>query len=47
MSLLVICEILGLFVGTFTANVNCSFRNSENLLQPIQMRLSKKQKTFS
>ena len=46
MSLLVICEILGLFVNTFTTNDKYCLRNSDNLLQPIQMHLSKKN-TFS
>ena len=46
MSLLVICEILGLFLNTLTADDKFSFRISENLRQPIQMILSKK-KTFS
>ena len=47
-SLLLICELLGLFVKTLTPNDKYSLRNSEeNLLQPIQMQSSKKQKTFS
>ena len=41
-SLLVISEILGLFVSTLTAGEKYSRSNSENLLQPNQMRLSKK-----
>ena len=46
MSLLVICEILGLFVNTLNTDVKYFLRNSENLLQPIQKQLSKKQKHF-
>ena len=41
MSLLVICEILGHFVNTLTANDKYSFPNSENMPQPIQMQFSK------
>ena len=44
MSLLVISEILGPFVDTFTADD--SLRNSENLWKPIQMKLSSEQKIF-
>ena len=47
MSLLVTCEILGLFFNTLTVNDRYSFRNSRNLPQPIQIQLSKKQKVFS
>ena len=46
-SLLVICEIVGLFVNTLTANDKYSLHNRKNLPQPIQMQLSKKQKKFS
>ena len=46
MSLLVIFETLGLFVNTLTVDNNSSLCNSENLQQPIQMTLSKKQKPF-
>ena len=45
MSVLVICEILGLFVNTLTADDKYFLSNSENLHQSIQMQLSKK-KTF-
>ena len=45
-SLLVICEILGFFINTWNANDNYSLCNRENLLQPIQMQLPKKQKNF-
>ena len=46
MILLFISELLGLLVNTLNANDNSFLRNSENLRQPIQMKLSKKQKTF-
>ena len=46
-SLLVIYEILEMFVDTLTAGDKYSFRNSENLLQPNQMQLCKKQKILS
>ena len=42
-----ICEIVGLFVNTLTANDKYSLHNRKNLPQPIQMQLSKKQKNFS
>ena len=44
MSLLVLSEILGLFINTMTVDDMYSFPNNENLPQPIQMQLSKKQK---
>ena len=47
MSLLVISELLGLFDNILTAYHKYSFCNSENLRQPIQMQLSKKQKLYS
>ena len=43
-SLLVICKILGLFVKTLTAYDNYCLLNRNNLAQPIQIYLSKKQK---
>ena len=46
MSLLVICEIIGVFFKTLTGDDNYPLRNCENLLLPIQMQLSKKRKTF-
>ena len=46
MSLLVICEILGLFVNTLTTDDKYSLRYKENLPQRSQMQLSKKQKYF-
>ena len=47
MSLSVISEVLGLFVDTLTADDKYYLRNTGNLPQPVQMQLSKKQKTFS
>ena len=47
MSLLVICEILGVFVNTLTADEKYPLRNYENLLVLNQMQLSKKCETFS
>ena len=46
MSLLVICEILGLFINTWTAEDKYFLRSSENFPQPIKMQRSRKQKTF-
>ena len=39
--------ILELFVNKLTGNDKCSLRNSEDVPQPIQMQLSKKQKIVS
>ena len=36
------CQISGLFINTLTVNDKYFLGNSENLLQPIQMQLSKK-----
>ena len=47
MSLLVICEFLGHFLNTLTADDKYSLRNSANLSQPIQVKLYKQQKFFS
>ena len=47
MSWLVICEILGLLVNTLIADDKYSVHYKENLQKPIQMQLSKNQKTFS
>ena len=44
MSLLVICEMLGLFVNTLNSDEMYYLLNSENMQQPIHMQLSKKQK---
>ena len=41
MSLLVICKILGLFFNTLTVNEKYFLCNSENLVKPIQTKLSK------
>ena len=46
-SQLVICKISILFPDTLSANSRYSFLNRDNLTQPIQMQLSRKQKTFS
>ena len=46
MYLLVICEILGLFVNTWTADDKFSLRYTENLSKRIKMQLFKKQKNF-
>ena len=45
--LLVICKISRLFPNTLSADGKYSLLNRDNLTQPIQMQLSKKQKTFS
>ena len=47
MSLFVICDILELFVNTFTGDDKYSLHNREDLQQPIQIQLSKKQKKNS
>ena len=40
-------KMLRLFVNTLTADDKYSLLNRDNLMQPIQMNLSEKQKTFS
>ena len=40
-------KILRLFVNTLTVDEKHYLLNKENLMQPVQMQLSKKQKTFS
>ena len=45
-SLLVIWKILRLFLNTFSAVDKYSLRNGEYLTQPIQIKLSQKQKAF-
>ena len=40
-------QILGLFVNIMTSDDKYSLLNRGNLSPPIQMKLSKKQKTFS
>ena len=39
--------MLGFFRDTLPANVKFPFRDSENLVSPIQMQLSLKMETFS
>ena len=46
-SLLVICKISRLFPNTLSGNQKYSLFNRDNLTQPIQMQVSRKQKTFS
>ena len=46
MSLLVICKMLGLFFNTLTVNEKYFLCNSENLVKPIQTKLSKNKKNF-
>ena len=46
-SLLVICKISRLLINTLSAYGKYSLFNRDNLRQPIQMQLSRKQKTFS
>ena len=46
MSLLVIYKILGLLVGTLTTHDMYSLLNRDNLMQQIQMLISKKEKRF-
>ena len=46
-SLLVICKISRLFPNTLSTDGKYSLLNRDNLTQPIQMQLSRKQKTFS
>ena len=45
--MLVLCKILRLFVNTLTDDDKYSLLYRDNLTQPIQILLSKKQKTFS
>ena len=45
-SLLMIWKILGLFFNTLTADDKHSLLSRDNLTQPIQMQLSKKQRAF-
>ena len=46
-SLLVTCKILRLFPNTLSADGKYCLLNRDNLTQPIQMQLSRKQKSFS
>ena len=41
------CKISKLFPNTLSGNGKYSLFNRDNLTQPIQMQLSRKQKTFS
>ena len=45
--MLVLCKILGLFVNTLSEDERYCLLYKDNLLQPIQILLSQKQKTFS
>ena len=45
--MLVTFEISSLFPNTLSANSRYSLLNRDNLMQAIQMQLSRKQKTFS
>ena len=45
--LLVICKISRLFPNTLSADGKYSLLNRDNLTQPIQMQVSRKEKTFS
>ena len=45
--MLVLCKILSLFVNTLTDDDKYSVLYRDNLMQPIQILLSQKQKTFS
>ena len=47
MSPLVIQKIIRLFLNILTVNDKQYLLNKDNLMQPIQMQLSQKQKTFS
>ena len=44
--MLVLCKILSLFVNTLTEDDKYSLLYRENLMQPIQILLSQKQKNF-
>ena len=44
--MLVLCKILGLFVNTLSEDDRYCLLHKDNLLQPIQILLSQKQKTF-
>ena len=46
-SLLVICKISTLFINTLSVDGKYSLVNRDNLTQPVQMQLSRKQKIFS
>ena len=46
-SVLVTCKISRLFPNTLSSDGKYSLLNKDNLTQPIQMQVSRKQKTFS
>ena len=46
-SLLVTCKISRLFPNTLNADGKYSLLNRDNIKEPIQMQLSRKQKSFS
>ena len=46
-SLLMICKVLKLFVNALTARDKYSLRDRHNLMKPIQLQLSEKEKTLS
>ena len=46
-TLLVICQILGVFLNALNENDKYSVLNQDNLTQPIQIQLSRKEKKFS
>ena len=45
--MLLLCKILRLFVNALTDDEEYSLLYTDNLIQPIQILLSQKQKTFS
>ena len=45
--MLVLCKVSGLFLNTLTDDDKYSLLYRDNLTQPIQIRFSEKQKTFS
>ena len=45
--MLVLCKILGLFVNTLSEDDKYCLLYNDNLLQPIQILLSQKRRTFS
>ena len=45
--MLVLCKISGLFLNTLTDDDKYSLLYGDNLTRPIQILLSRKQKTFS
>ena len=42
-----ICQILGVFLNALNENDKYSVLNQDNLTQPIQIQLSRKEKKFS